>query len=86
MLKMVSGIYLVHALFAINEKYPLGDKRALKTLDSFDYCPPGAKDILDKVLGHGGMKTEELKMNTAMMKGLWKEVVVLTKGAYQSKF
>lgn len=78
--------YLVHALFAINEAYPLGDKRAMTILASLEYCPKDLKDVLDKVLGNAGREAKELVENTSLLKGLWTEIVGLTKGGYRSRF
>jgi hypothetical protein len=78
--------YLVHALFAINETYPLGDKRAIQLIKTFSKAPLEITTTLNRVLGQAGTQAEELKASTALLRELWKEIVTLTAGAYQPKF
>jgi hypothetical protein len=78
--------YLVHALFALNESYPLGDKRAMQLLAVCRLSPPGIKETLDHILGHAGTQASELTANTDRLKGVWNEIVTLTEGQYTSRF
>jgi predicted nucleotidyltransferase len=78
--------YLVHALFAINETYPLGDKRALQIIATFSMSPFKIEEKLTRILGHAGTQTDELIENANLLKELWQQVVTLTDGQYEPRF
>ncbi len=78
--------YLVHALFAINETYPLGDKRALQIIATFNISPAKIEEKINRILGHAGSQTNELIESTNLLKELWKQVVTLTDGQYEPRF
>lgn len=78
--------YLVHALFAINEAYPLGDKRALQIIATFNRCPFEINGRINRILGQAGTQASELIESTDLLKELWQEVVSLTDGQYEPRF
>lgn len=78
--------YLIHALFAINETYPLGDKRAMQLITTFSRYPITMEKTLNRVLGNAGAEAPELKASTDLLKALWTELVDLTEGVYQPRF
>lgn len=78
--------YLVHALFAINESYPLGDKRAVQIIRSFDRVPIKIEERLNRILGQAGTQADELMESTDLLKELWQQVVALTDGEYEPRF
>lgn len=78
--------YLTHALFAINEAYPLGDKRAMQHIAAFKQAPLHMTTRLNNILGHAGTQAHELIASTDLLKTLWQEIVALTEGRYQPRF
>lgn len=78
--------YLINALFAINETYPLGDKRAVQIIKTFERSPLMIEETLNRVLGQAGIETQDLIANTALLKGLWDQIVDLTAGQYRARF
>lgn len=78
--------YLVHALFAINETYPLGDKRAVQIIRSFNRAPLKIEEKLNRILGQAGSQADDLMESTDLLKELWQQVVVLTDGEYEPRF
>jgi len=78
--------YLVHALFAINESYPLGDKRAVQIIRTFDRVPVKIEERLNRILGQAGTQAGELMESADLLKELWQEIVALTDGEYEPRF
>jgi hypothetical protein len=78
--------YLIYALFAINETYPLGDKRAVQIIKTFERKPLMIEETLNKILGQAGIDTRDLAANTALLKSLWGQIVDLTAGQYKPRF
>ncbi len=77
---------LVQALFAMNERYFSGDKKAIEVLGGFDRLPQGFVVRLERVLANVGRSPEELVASVTAMERLWRSVVELTGGEYQPKF
>lgn len=74
---------IVSALFAINEIYPIGDKRALEILEETDKRPDQLQTTVEDILCiTKGSPGENIKK----MKDLFEEVVSLTEGIYQPLF
>ena len=71
---------IVNALFAINEIYPMGDKRAVEILERSERSPDRFKEKVENILC---ANKESLGDNITMFKQLWKEVVELTDGTYK---
>ncbi|HWW43293.1 nucleotidyltransferase domain-containing protein [Pedobacter sp.] len=78
--------YLVHALFAINESYPLGDKRAVQIIRTFHRVPVKIEERLNRILGQAGTQAGELMESADLLKELWQEIVALTDGEYEPRF
>lgn len=78
--------YLVHVLFALNRTYFLSDKYANRVIDQFASSPLDFTDRLAGVLGKVGRSATELHESAESLRGLWREVVGLTKGAYVPRF
>ncbi len=71
---------IVTALFAINELYPIGDKRAVEILENSDLTPAHLKKKIDTILC---ANVNTLHDNVALLKTLWHETVALAPGAYK---
>ncbi|ANH81442.1 hypothetical protein A8C56_11035 [Niabella ginsenosidivorans] len=63
---------IVNALFAINNCYPLGDKRAFNTLDGFSLKPDDFKEQVEKILS---LSKHSLNANVALLKALHKNIL-----------
>jgi predicted nucleotidyltransferase len=71
---------IVMALFAINERYPMGDKRAINILEQSTTKPEDFSQRINKIL----CCTESgLTDNVALLKKLFEEVVGLAEGRYK---
>lgn len=70
---------IVSALFAINEIYPMGDKRAIEILSNAGTKPVHFKERVEKILCIEGKKPVE---NVSDLKILFDEVVSLAGGRY----
>ena len=77
---------LTQALFALNETYFLGDKRAMQTLAGFRRLPAGYVEAVTGILACPGKDQVEMMRSVEAMEGLWKRVVALTEGKYRAKF
>jgi hypothetical protein len=71
---------IVAVLFAINELYPLGDKRAIECLEKSRIKPAHLKQKIETILC-SDKKT--LDNNIALLKTLWDETVELAPGTYK---
>ena len=70
---------IITALFAINEIYPMGDKRAVSILEKASKCPDNLKEKIDRILI---LKKKTIIDNINLIKLLFKETVELAKGNY----
>jgi len=71
---------IVTALFAMNELYPIGDKRAIEILEQSDVRPAHLQQKIERILC---ADTNTAKNNIALLKALWNETVDLTAGTYK---
>lgn len=71
---------IMAALFAINERYPLGDKRVIEQLQGAAKVPAGLPEKMDAILCASG---DTLPENVASLKALHQELVLLSDGLYQ---
>ncbi|MDQ0108969.1 putative nucleotidyltransferase [Chitinophaga terrae (ex Kim and Jung 2007)] len=71
---------IVMALFAINERYPMGDKRAINILEQSTTKPEDFSQRINKILCciEGGLTD-----NVVLLKKLFEEVVGLAEGRYK---
>lgn len=74
---------IMMALFAINELYPLGDKRAVSILGKATIRPEGLQARIDSILC---CSKQTLTDNVSQLKSLFSETVVLADGAYSPYF
>jgi hypothetical protein len=78
--------HLTQALFAINEKYFLVDKKVIDTISSFRILPPDyVKQILG-ILACPGENRTELGRTVEELEAVWQSVVALVGDTYQPKF
>jgi len=71
---------IIAALFAINELYPIGDKRAIECIESSTIKPTQLKQKIENILC-ADKKT--IDNNITLLKTLWNETVNLSPGAYK---
>jgi hypothetical protein len=71
---------IITTLFAINEIYPIGDKRAIERLEKVAKVP---EDLREKVAAVLCTNTETLHLHVAALKSLHEETVRLSDHSYQ---
>jgi hypothetical protein len=77
---------LTQALFALNERYFLRDKKVLDTLAKFPNLPPGYIGQINGILAHPGNTTQELTKAVSDLQQTWQSVVSLPGVEYEPKF
>lgn len=77
---------LTQALFALNERYFIRDKKVMQTLASFPILPVGYIEQVGGILARPGSSTAELAASVANLEHAWRSVVELTGGEYRPKF
>jgi hypothetical protein len=70
---------IVTALFAINELYPISDKRAIEILEKADKRPLNLKEKVEHILC---ADKHDINNNIDSLKKLFKEIIELTNGTY----
>jgi len=78
--------FLVHALFAMNQRYFVSDKAAGRLIAQFPICPRDFMTRLNGILSRPGATPGELHEAAATLGELWHEAVELTDGAYQARY
>jgi hypothetical protein len=77
---------LTQALFALNEKYFLGDKKVIGKLASFEILPENyVRDLLE-ILACPGQARSELERAVAGLEALWQGVTALAGESYRPKY
>ena len=71
---------IVDTLFAINELYPIGDKRAIEILEQTQMRPTSFKERIEGILC---VNKESIGSNIHLLKALFKETVELASGNYK---
>jgi hypothetical protein len=71
---------IVSALFAINEIYPLGDKRAIAVLEKAKKCPKQLKDKIEDILV---LNKKKHNVNIDFLKKLFAETAELAQEYYK---
>jgi hypothetical protein len=74
---------IVNALFALNELYPMGDKRAIEILEKTNKKPSNLSSKVNSILN---CKSNSLMENVNCLKKLFHEVVLLAEGQYQPHY
>ena len=78
--------HLTQALFAINERYFLSDKRAMEIVATFSLVPQGYVQQFRGILARPGESSEELSRTVGRLDAVWKSVVTLVGDIYQPRF
>ncbi len=78
--------YLVHALFALNQRYFISDKYAKSLVQEFALQPVNFITRLENALSNPGIHLVELARTTELSTGLWLETIQLTRGRYAPRF
>lgn len=71
---------IVNALFAINEIYPMGDKRAIAILEQATIRPDNLAATIDSILCCNNYKLAD---HVALLSALFEQTVVLADGGYK---
>jgi hypothetical protein len=77
---------LTQALFALNGRYFISDKRAMATIDGFALKPEGYTAAVAAILGAAGTDAQALNQSVGQMEAVWRSVVDLTGGSYRPQF
>ena len=77
---------LTQALFALNERYFLRDKKIIETMARFPVLPPAYTEQLQQVLAHPGQSAPELTRTVRLLEALWQSVIALPSVHYEPKF
>ena len=77
---------LTQALFALNERYFISDKRVMEVTENFKILPDGYIKQITGILAHPGETVEELTNAVAHMRTAWQRVVTCSGDYYQPKF
>jgi hypothetical protein len=77
---------LTQALFAVNERYFMSDKKVIDTISSFDKLPDEYLDRVLKTLARPGSTPLDLSHSVENLDEAWRSVVSLVGEMYQPKF
>ncbi len=77
---------LTQALFALNERYFIRDKKVMETIAGFPLLPQGYVEALRDILAHPGGTGEELSRSVGAFEQIWRSVVSLPGVHYEPKF
>lgn len=77
---------LTQALFALNERYFLRDKKVMETLATFPLLPPDYVAQVNAILACPGSTAAALTETVARLRQSWQAVVALAGALYQPKF
>ncbi len=77
---------LTQALFALNERYFLSDKRVMETLATFRVLPSGYVSQITRRLACPGGTAAELSETVAELEAAWRSVAALAGELYQPRF
>jgi hypothetical protein len=71
---------IILAIFALNERYPMGDKRALLIINQLNLKPVNLSQRIEVILHND---KDDLKSISKMLKALFDETVALSEGLYR---
>lgn len=77
---------LTQALFALNERYFIRDKKVMDTVAGFPNVPQGYVEELQRILACPGSTAQELTRTVSILQQVWHSVVSLPEVQYQQKF
>jgi predicted nucleotidyltransferase len=78
--------YMTQALFALNERYFINDKRVIDELASFTALPSGYVERIISLLARPGETPEDLRHTAAELEEAWKSMVAIAGEAYRPKY
>jgi hypothetical protein len=82
--RVVSNI--TQALFALNERYFLRDKKVMDMVAKFPNLPSGYIQQINRILSRPGSTAKELTKSVSELEAAWRSVVSLTGVGYEPKF
>ena len=82
--RVVSNI--TQALFALNERYFLRDKKVMDMVAKFPSLPSGYIQQTNRILARPGSTAQALTRSVSELEGAWRSVVSLTGVPYEPKF
>lgn len=77
---------ITQALFALNERYFMRDKKVLETVAKFPNRPSGYIQQINRILAYPGSTVQELTRTVSDLEQAWSSVVSLTGVSYEPKF
>lgn len=77
---------LTQALFALNERYFLSDKRVMELIAAFPRQPANYEERISSILAAPGGDASALSSSVAALDGVWHDTVALTAGRYHPQF
>jgi hypothetical protein len=77
---------LTQALFALNERYFMRDKKVTETLAAFPILPEGYIVQVTRIFSHPGSTADELARSVSDLEQAWRGVAALAGEMYQPKF
>jgi Nucleotidyltransferase domain len=77
---------LTQALFALNERYFMRDKKVMATMGTLTLVPAGYHVQIDQILAHPGSTAQALTQTVRQMEQVWQRVVALAGALYEQKF
>ena len=77
---------MTQALFALNEKYFIRDKRVMEVVAKFPILPSGYIQQINRILAHPGSTAQELTKSVNDLEQAWQSVVSLPEVVYEPKF
>jgi hypothetical protein len=83
---MRAAACLTQALFALNSRYFISDKRVMQTLATFSVLPPGYVQQIERILACPGQTSADLCASVAQLESAWRDVAALAGGAYRPQF
>lgn len=78
--------YLTQALFALNDEYFIGDKRASSLIERMEQHPKNYEQRMFSILANPGRTAELLRRCFDSLAQVWHEVVDLAAGLYQPRY
>lgn len=78
--------YMTQALFALNERYFIRDKKVMDVVASFPNLPAGYRQGIERILACPGSTAQELTTTVADLERAWQSIVSLAGVQYEPKF
>lgn len=78
--------YLLHAIFALNERYFISDKRVASEITGFSRTPKNFAERISTILAHPGAHPNALEHSLRKLEMLFHETVLLAGELYRPRF